>query len=307
MQEDSQQFYKSKKFILAISGVVILCITGIFIVILSNKNQRVLPNTPQPGTNSTNPVQNNASTARTNKASTGNTFNIFSWLFPSKSSSNQSGQSVNTQTSSSTQLQETSVPTPKPTSFVSQLGQNANSNNTNGNTSNSTNNNSGGTNSNVTNFQIVFQGPDGPQTYVPPTTPPVQVTWTRYIDPIDHYSLDYPANWQLKQQNTNGHTGFSLYLPGANIQDPNQQYAGFGWSNFNLYPANDPNSQSYATAATITGVTGSLYTYGAEGKSYIIGIFPYREGYFGIGSTASDPTFAYIYQHMLQSLVFANY
>ncbi|HWY79800.1 MAG TPA: hypothetical protein VNW29_05590 [Candidatus Sulfotelmatobacter sp.] len=301
-----KQFIKSDKFILIIFSMVFLVLGSILVISLIRKNQLVAQPTFPLVTTSTQ-QSNHSSSAALNQSNP--LVYFFSWIFPSQNTTTSSGQTVTQQTISTEQNitgtqvnQSVSQSNVKQTTSISQLG-----GNTGGSSGNSSSLTTNTFNPNVTNFQIVFLGPDGQlQIYIPPTTPPIQITWTRYTNIIDHYSVDYPSNWQLKTQDTNGHSGISLYLPTANIQDPNQQYVGFGWSSYNLFPANDPSSQSYATQAMVTGVSGTLYTHGTIGSSYIIAILPYNGGYFGIGSTASDPTFAYVYLHMLQSLTFGN-
>lgn len=162
-----------------------------------------------------------------------------------------------------------------------------------------------GSNPNQTTFQIVFTGPDGTQTYTPPDSPPEPVTWATYVDNTYHYSIQYPANWQIVNGKSNFSKGYTLFLPGENAGDITQEYIAFGWSNYNLFPAIALNDDgSTMSPALVTGVTGTIYTKGPMGISYVVSIFPYQSGYFGLITYSSDPNILYIYQYMMQSLTF---
>lgn len=160
-------------------------------------------------------------------------------------------------------------------------------------------------NTSETNIQIIFQSPDGQtETYVPPSTPPIEVTWLKYINEQDHFTIDYPANFQIVKQQINSHESVSLYQPNADISDPNQAYISFGLSIYKLYPENGIKTDYIATPIKVTNIPGTVYTHGPIGISYIISIFPYLGGHFGLASATSGTELNYIYNHMLNSLVF---
>lgn len=158
------------------------------------------------------------------------------------------------------------------------------------------------------NIQIVFENPDGSTTsYKPPGTPPTEVKWGRYVSYQDHYAIDYPVNWQIDVGIVDGHEGITLYAPGANKNDPETPYIGFGWSESYLVAASGSLTNAYDTSLLISGIPGTLYTDGPLGSSFIASIFPYQNGYFGLGTNVSDATFAYVYYYMLHSLEFGVY
>lgn len=160
-------------------------------------------------------------------------------------------------------------------------------------------------NTSETNIQIVFQSSDGQlETYVPPSTPPIEVTWLKYVNEQDHFTIDYPANFQIVKQQTNGHESVSIFQPNADINDPNQVYISFGLSIYKLYPENGIKTDYVATPIKVTNISGTVYTHGPIGNSYIISIFPYLGGHFGLASATSGTELNYIYNHMLSSLVF---
>lgn len=148
--------------------------------------------------------------------------------------------------------------------------------------------------------QIVFIGPNGqPETYTPPATPPVEITWARYTNQLEHYAIDYPSNWQIVTTQYRGHDAIFIYSPGANLNDPNVQYISYGWSGY-FYP---PDA-SYIGSFTLDSIAGTIYTNGALGTSYIAGIFNYANGFLILNNNVSDATFAYVFAHMLLSLDF---
>ncbi|MEK7572210.1 MAG: hypothetical protein AAB553_08120 [Patescibacteria group bacterium] len=148
---------------------------------------------------------------------------------------------------------------------------------------------------------IVFQS--GGQTYVyePPATPPVELVWSRYENQQDNYSLDYPSNWQIVRTEFNNHEALFVYAPGADPEDPAVQYISFGWAAY-YYPP-DAN---YTVPVSINRVSGTIYTNGALGSSYIAAAFTYNNGYFALVNNVSDETFVYIFDHMLGSLEFGD-
>ncbi len=165
-------------------------------------------------------------------------------------------------------------------------------------------NNSSGANI-AQQIQIIFKTSNGgTQAYVPPSTPPVAVTWKRYINVADRYAIDYPANWQIIMTQYNGHEGMSIYLPGSDPGSPGVQYIGFGLANYYLLPAGNSQQYTYSYPVTVSNINGTMYTQGVLGSGSIATVFPYNQGFFGMGSSISNATFIYIYNHMLQSLSF---
>lgn len=156
-----------------------------------------------------------------------------------------------------------------------------------------------------TPIQIIFKTPDGgTQVYTPPATPPVDITWGRYVNAADRYSIDYPTNWQVVKTSYNGHEGVSLYLPGTNPSDPNAQYIGFGLASYYLLPAQNSQDSTYSYPISIGSTNGTMYTQGVLGNGSVAAVFQYEQGSFGLGSNVSDPDFIYVYNYMLQSLTF---
>lgn len=148
--------------------------------------------------------------------------------------------------------------------------------------------------------QIVFIGPNGqPQTYTPPATPPVAITWARYTNQLEHYAIDYPSNWQIVTTQYRGHDAVFIYAPSVDLSDPDVQYISYGWSTYFYPPA-----ASYVGSFTLDGVPGTIYTNGAIGSSFIAGVFNYANGFLVLNNNVSDATFVYIFDHMLLSLDF---
>lgn len=163
-----------------------------------------------------------------------------------------------------------------------------------------------GSNTEVDNIRIVFQNPDGSTTtYVPPGTPPDEVRWARYTNNKDKYAINYPQNWQFVYSiDGSGNEGIALYPSDANLSDPGAPYIGFGITDSFLLPGGAGSENSYATQITVDGVSGTLYTNGPLGDSYIAAVMQYSGKYFGLGSSISSETFAYVYYYMLYSLTF---
>jgi hypothetical protein len=158
-------------------------------------------------------------------------------------------------------------------------------------------------NSQVTDIEIVFKDSDGNlHTYEPPITPPISVNWVRYVNNQDHYSIDYPADWQVTKTIYNGHEGIFLYMPGINPNSKDAQSIAFvGWKADYLI-----SSSTYANQILLNGIPGTIYTNGPLGSSSIAAVFHYANGYFAIGSSSSDEVFSYIFDQMLRSLIFTN-
>jgi hypothetical protein len=148
--------------------------------------------------------------------------------------------------------------------------------------------------------KIVFIGPDGKaQTYIPPSDPPVQITWARYTNNLEHYAIDYPSNWQIVTTQYRGHEAIFIYEPDADRSDPDVQYISYGWSSY-FYPP----SASYTGSFTQDGIPGTIYTNGSIGSSFIAGVFQYYNGFLVLNNNVSDEIFAYIFSHMILSLDF---
>lgn len=148
--------------------------------------------------------------------------------------------------------------------------------------------------------QIVFIGSDGqPETYTPPSTPPVEIIWARYTNQLEHYAIDYPSNWQIVTTQYRGHDAIFIYAPGADLNDSNVQYISYGWSTY-FYPP----QASYVGSFTIDGVPGTIYTNGSLGSSFIAGVFNYANGFLVLNNNVSDEVFAYVFNHMILSLDF---
>lgn len=147
--------------------------------------------------------------------------------------------------------------------------------------------------------KIVFIGPNGEQIYSPPTVPPVSITWAKYTNTLEKYSIDYPINWQVVHTSYRDHEALFIYAPGSDPSDPDVQYISFGWSSY-YYPP----TANYVGSFIQDGVPGTIYTNGALGESYIAGVFQYFNGFLILNNNVSDEVFAYIFNHMILSLDF---
>lgn len=167
-----------------------------------------------------------------------------------------------------------------------------------------------GVNSNTQpdNIAIVFQNPDGSTfTYIPPGTPPDDVRWGRYKNTKSNYEINYPSNWQFVYSiDSDGFEGIALYPPGADINNRNSPLIGFGMSASFLLPTVGDTGGALKTPLIVDGKNGSLYTNGSFGDSYIASILSYSGNYFGLGSSKTDATFAYVYYYMINSLTFGG-
>lgn len=146
--------------------------------------------------------------------------------------------------------------------------------------------------------QIVFIGPGGQQqVYTPPSTPPIAITWVRYTNVQDHYTIEYPANWQIIIEDNEGQERVFVYMPGADPDDPNTQYVKFGMST-----SFTPPQANYSGSFTLHGVQGTLYTNGALGTSYIAAALKYTNGFLVLNNNISEEIFLYVFNHMLYSI-----
>ena len=154
------------------------------------------------------------------------------------------------------------------------------------------------------NIAIIFKNSDGTTfTYIPPGTPPDEVRWGRYTNNISKYAINYPVNWQfLYSVDSEGNEGLILYPPGVDVLDSDSPYITFGFSQSILNQPGTTLKEAYPTSIIVDGVNGTLYTNGPLGQSYITSILDYRNGNFGLSSSKSDATFAYIYFYMINSL-----
>lgn len=148
--------------------------------------------------------------------------------------------------------------------------------------------------------KIVFINSNGQsQVYTSPATPPVEITWARYTNQLEHYSIDYPSNWQIVTTQYRGHEAIFIYTPGADPSDSDVQYISYGWSTY-FYPP----VASYVGSFTLDGVSGTIYTNGSIGSTFIAGVFNYANGFLVLNNNISDEIFAYIFNHMILSLDF---
>jgi hypothetical protein len=147
---------------------------------------------------------------------------------------------------------------------------------------------------------LVFVDENGEYwTYVPPEIPPINVTWVRYINYQDNYSIEYPSEWEVIKSDYNGHESITLYMPGdpANIDRPSIAFV--GWRANYL-----SSTAKYTGKITLNGTPGTIYTNGPFGKSSVGAVFQYSKDYFALGSSASDEIFIYVFDHMLRSIEF---
>lgn len=279
-------------------------------------------NSPQPSTitipinsphTSSSSVANSQTTSSNTSGSSASAFNLFvflSRLFGFGNSHSGSQSASNTSLSSATSQSSTegsaiqSVTTTNSTNTTSSTTGNSQQN-TNQTQSSQNADSSSGSGSDDTPIQIIFESPDGgTQVYTPPATPPVDVTWGRYVNTNDRYAIDYPINWQVVKTDYNGHEGVSLYAPGTDPTNPNAQYIGFGLASYYLLPAGQSQQNSYSYPVTIESIAGTMYTQGELGTGSMALVAQTAQGYFGMGSNISSPSFIYIYNYMLQSLTF---
>lgn len=151
-----------------------------------------------------------------------------------------------------------------------------------------------------TSIDIVFINENGGYfTYVPPDVPPIDVTWVKYINYQDHYSIEYPVDWLVVKSSYNGHEGITLYMPGdqGNIDKPSIAFV--GWNANYL-----TSTAKYTGQIILNGTPGTIYTNGPLGPSSIAAVFQYPNGYFALGSSTSGSIFIYVFDHMLRSLEF---
>lgn len=228
-----------------------------------------------------------------------------------KSPKNTPGQSGNSGSSYQSGSQNALAPQNTVTGSTSSSGGNNSAGNGNNGGGSQTGNQQGNGQNNlpiaiptptpITDVQIVFIDENGnPWTYVPPDVPPIDTTWTRYINHQDHYAIDYPTAWLMYKSNYNGHEGITLYEPGGDPNDIDKPSIAFvGWQADYL-----SSSAKFTGQITVKGYPGTIYTNGPVGSSSLAAVFNYTGRYFAMGSSISDPVFIYVFDHMLRSLEF---
>lgn len=155
------------------------------------------------------------------------------------------------------------------------------------------------------NISMVFLNPDGTTTtYIPPGTPPDEIRWAEYTNHNDKYAIIYPYNWKFFYSVSDGHEGIALYPPGVDPLDSKSPYIGFGMTDDFHVPIAGEAQGTYLTPIIVDGETGGLYTNGPLGNSFIASVISYNGKYFGLGSSKSDATFAYVYFYMINSINF---
>jgi hypothetical protein len=278
------------------------------------------PNTDTTQTNSTQHLGSKNTTSQAsnaNQASSpqGSSFNILEFILRLFGGSTNTQNTTNTTTPSTINAnpqsqQPGNSPTQSGTSTSNTTQSNSGSTTSQNNptsqqnTQNTTTNTSSG-DTGTNNVPIIFKTPDGGyQTYTPPDTPPVDITWSTYVNAADRYSIQYPSNWQVVKTEYNGHEGISVYAPGTDPSSPGTQFIGFGFASYYLLPQGSSEQSTYSYPITVDGINGTMYTQGVLGNGSVASVFQYASGSFGVGSSVSDPDFIYIYNYMLQSLDF---
>lgn len=302
-------------WVLMVAPIIIVAVIAYFL--LAGKMQP--PSTPQANvvtvTNTSRNTPPQQSNATNQQQSQGFGSNIFSFLLrllglSATSATQNATNSVqtsgnNTQTTNSGNAAGQSNNTANPTGSQQSSNQNssATTNSNSNNSGNSTTSNSG--NNSTNGVPIIFKTPDGgTQEYFPPATPPIDISWGRYVNSDDRFSIDYPSNWQVVKTSYNGHEGVSLYPPGSNPNAPNAQYIGFGLASYYLLPSQNSQQSTYSYSIVVGTTNGTMYTQGVLGNGSVAAVFKYEQGSFGLGSNVSDPDFIYVYNYMLQSLTF---
>lgn len=308
MIEKIKEILDKYPWLLMVVPIILVAIVGFFFLskrtvpsTLSKINGTPVSNTEVPTSQSSQ-----ASNAATTQSSG---FNIFSFIlrlfgFNSTNTTTNTTTSNTSAASSSTQSGNSTGSTT--TSNGSSNSQTTGSGNTQQtNSSNPQPSQSSPSGGGSAPIQIIFKTPDGgTEVYTPPETPPVDVTWARYVNSEDRYSIDYPSNWQVIKTTYNGHEGVSIYLPGTDPNDPNVQYIGFGLANYYLLPGQNSQQSTYSYPISVGTTNGTMYTQGVLGNGSMAGVFQYEQGSFGLGSNVSNSDFIYVYNHMLQSLTF---
>jgi hypothetical protein len=309
MTEKIKEIIDRYPWVLMVAPIVVVAIVAFFF--LSGKNNASNPNSvptagpPNSASTSVSNSNSQASNASSNSQTSGfNPFVFILRLLGFEKDNAPSQTATGTSTTGGTNSSQTTNSTGSTTgSNTSTTTGGSTQDTSNGGSTNTQSSDGGSTPS--TPIEIIFKTPDGgTEIYTPPATPPVDVTWGRYTNPDDRYSIDYPTNWQVVKTAYNGHEGVSLYLPGTNPSDPNVQYIGFGLATYYLLPGQNSQQNTYSYPITVGSTNGTMDTQGVLGNGSMAAVFSYEQGSFGLGSNVSDPDFIYVYNHMLQSLTF---
>ncbi len=138
------------------------------------------------------------------------------------------------------------------------------------------------------------------------TTPPSTITWTKYQNQLDGYTIDYPSNWLRTETSSAGHTGLALYPPGTNLNENvpgGPKGIGFTWVEASQLTVPTNSAITESKPITIDGITGHLYTQRSLGTVITV-TFPLKDGGFIMTADATSVVLTSVFQHMLQSLKF---
>jgi len=310
MTDKIKEIIDKYPWLLMVVPIIIVAIIAFFL--LSEKHNS--PGSTQvstgsaPNSQSTSVSNSQASSASSNSQTSG--FNPFVFLLRLLGFDKQSNTSSQTANGTSNTVDNSQTSQTGSSSNQTTGSNNSTSTTTGGSTQNTTGSSqtlqsSGVSPTPATPIQIIFKAPGGgTQVYIPPVTPPVDITWGRYVNAADRYSIDYPTNWQVVKTEYNGHEGVSIYLPGTNPGDPNVQYIGFGLATYYLLPGQNSQQSTYSYPISVGSTNGTMDTQGVLGNGSMAAVFSYEQGSFGLGSNVSDPDFIYVYNYMLQSLTF---
>jgi len=130
-----------------------------------------------------------------------------------------------------------------------------------------------------------------------------------YRDALDHYSLNYPADWHIQASTTQGHTRRALIPPDVN---PTANVPGgapvlvFGWSA--SAPAFDAHDSAFTNLGAVTagGVKGRLFTIGGPMGYVVTASFPRPGGYLILSADADNSLLIAAFQQTLASLRFLS-
>lgn len=151
-----------------------------------------------------------------------------------------------------------------------------------------------------------FKTLGGQVIYTPPSNPPVQVTWQRYSNVQDGYSMDSPSNWQEVNTPSQGHAQWQICPPDTdvNAQQPGPPpCVNYGWERHLAIPsASDPAAETNRLVM-VDGIAGSVYTEAGMGAS-ISAIFPLKSGDVYLTADADSDAAMYAFTHMLGSIHF---
>lgn len=293
---------KQNKYLLLLFGIVF--ISAIITILLPTKKTGTTPvgnpGTVRKGTNGSSPDSSKENAPK-------KSFNIFNLFSKPQSNSSGAGGSTEQNSNETNSMTGGSTDGTISSSYPSfkKLSDNQTSTSQGTITYNADVQKDITSNTKKDDIKITFQNPDGSTfVYIPPGTPPDEVRWARYVNHNDKYSLNFPSNWQFFYSIDNGHEGVALYPPGTNPKDLTTPYLGFGVTDSFLLPGANNTNRAFITPIVVDGLNGKLYTNGALGNSYIASAISYSGRFFGLGSSKSTTTFAYIYYYMINSLKF---